>query len=73
MAEITDLITEELSKKSELKELRKNINELLEQTIEYKCVLDSILEMEPLTVSEKSAKSQALKLSYEHFKPRDEE
>jgi len=45
MAEITDLISEELSKKSELKDLRKNINELLEQTIEYKCVLDSILEM----------------------------
>jgi len=71
MSEITELISEELEKKYEVKDLRKNINALLEQTSEYKCVLDSILEMEGVTVSAKSAKAQALKMTYDHFKPKE--
>jgi hypothetical protein len=73
MSEITDMIVEEFEKKADVKELRKNINALLEQTIEYKCVYDSILEMEGVSVSDKAAKAQALKISYDHFKPRDGE
>lgn len=73
MSEITELIVEELEKKSEVKDLRKNINALLEQTSEYRCVLDSILEMDGVTVSAKSAKAQALKMVYDHFKPKDAE
>lgn len=69
MSEITDLIIEEFEKKADAKEIRKNINELLLETVEYKCVLDSILEMEGVNVSEKAAKAQALKISYDHFKP----
>jgi len=73
MADITDLIVEEFEKKSEAKELRKNINACLEKTTEYKCIYESILQMEGVSVSAKSAKSQALKMAYDHFKPRDEE
>jgi hypothetical protein len=73
MSEIADLIVEEFEKKAEAKELRKNINALIEQTIEYKCVYDSILEMEGVNVSDKAAKAQALKISYDHFKPKDGE
>ena len=72
MPEITELIEEELSKKEDLKQLRKDINELLAETVEYKCIYDSIIEMEGVSVSEKSAKAQALKLSYDHFKSKDE-
>jgi hypothetical protein len=73
MSEITDLIVEELDKKSEVKDLRKNINACLEKTNEYRCVLDSIMEMEGVTVSAKSAKAQALKMTYDHFKPKESE
>jgi hypothetical protein len=73
MSEITDLIIEEFEKKADAKEIRKNINALLLETVEYKCVLDSILEMEGVSVSEKAAKAQALKISYDHFKPKDGE
>ena len=73
MADITDLIDEELSKKAEVKDLRKNINACLEKTTEYKCIYESILQMEGVSVSAKSAKSQALKMAYDHFKPRDDE
>ena len=73
MSDITELINEELEKKMEVKDLRKNINALLEQTTEYQCVLESILEMEGVDVSEKAAKAQALKISYDHFKPKDGE
>jgi len=73
MSEITDLIIEEFEKKADAKEIRKNINALLLETVEYKCVLESILEMEGVDVSEKAAKSQALKIAYDHFKPKDED
>jgi hypothetical protein len=69
MSDITKLIIEEFEKKADAKELRKEINLLLEQTTEYKCVYDSILEMEGVNVSDKAAKAQALKISYDHFKP----
>jgi hypothetical protein len=72
MSEIADLIVEEVEKKAEAKELRKNINALIEQTIEYKCVYESILEMDGVNVSDKAAKAQALKISYDHFKPKDD-
>jgi len=73
MAEITELIDEELNKMAELRDLRKNINALLEETKEYKATYESLIEMEGLNVSTKSAKTQALKLAYDHFKPKDEE
>jgi len=73
MSDITDLIIEEIEKKNEAKDLRKNINALLEKTNEYKGIYESLMEMEGVSVSAKSAKAQALKLSYDHFTPKDEE
>jgi hypothetical protein len=71
MSEITDLIVEELDKKAEVKDLRKNINACLEKTQEYGFIYESILQMEGVTVSAKSAKAQALKMAYDHFKPKE--
>ena len=71
MSEIVELIVEEFEKKADAKEIRKNINALLLETVEYKCVLESILEMDGVDVSEKAAKAQALKIAYDHFKPKE--
>jgi hypothetical protein len=71
MSDITDLIIEELDKKSEVKDLRKNINACLEKSTEYGFIYESILQMEGVTVSSKSAKAQALKMAYDHFKPKE--
>jgi hypothetical protein len=73
MSEITELIVEELDKRAEVKDLRKNINAVLEKTTEYRLIYESILQMEGVTVSAKAAKSQALKMAYDHFKPKDAE
>jgi hypothetical protein len=69
MDPITQMIVDEFEKRSDLKEIRKEINTLLLDTPEYNAIYESLLEMDGVTVTAKSAKVQALKMAYDHYKP----
>lgn len=71
MADITGLIARELVLKDDLKSLKKEILELIEQTPLFERVYNSELEMDGVEVSKKTAKAHALKVAYEHFRPKE--
>lgn len=70
MEDITSLIERETDLKEQLKELRKDLNERLEQTQVYKSYSEQLTLDERF--SKKVIKSHSLKLAYETFKPKED-
>jgi regulator of replication initiation timing len=64
---IEQMIEEEKALRDTLKHLKKDIQEALMETKEYKSVYESAIETDGLDVSEKAARAHALKVSYEFY------
>jgi hypothetical protein len=71
MEDITSLIERESDLKAQLKDLRKDLNEMLEKTAVYKSYSEQLTLDERF--SKKVVKSHSLKLAYETFKPKDDD
>jgi len=71
MDDITRMIERELELKSQLKELKKDMNEMIEETDLYKSVFEASLEVPNVEVSEKVARSHAIKVVYDSCKPQE--
>lgn len=70
-ARIPGLIARELELKNELKNLKKDIVELILQTDVYERVYNSEIEMDGVEVSTKTAKAHSVRVAYEHFRPKE--
>ena len=71
MEDITSLSERESDLKAQLKDLRKDLNEMLEKTAVYKSYSEQLTLDERF--SKKVVKSHSLKLAYETFKPKEEQ
>jgi hypothetical protein len=70
---IEQMIEEEKALRDTLKHLKKDIQEALMQTNEYKGIYESALETYGINVSEKAAKAHALKVAYEFYSKTEEQ
>jgi len=69
---IEKLIERESDVKAQLKEVRQELKEAVESSQYYKSVLDTTLQSE-YNPTEKAAKAHALKVTVDHFTPKNEE
>lgn len=72
MSAIRKMIEQELSLKTELKEIRENIKSEIESTATYKSVFDAAVGVSNIDVNEKAAKAHAFRVVYDALKPKDE-
>jgi hypothetical protein len=72
-ASISLLIEREIDLKAQLKELRLEIKGEIEETKTYKSFLEHSLAVPDGTITEKTAKAHAFKVTYELLSPKDEE
>lgn len=71
MDDITRMIERELELKSQLKELKKDMTDMIVETDLYKSVYEASLEVANVEVSEKVAHSHAIKVVYDSCKPQE--
>jgi hypothetical protein len=67
---IKKLIEDEISLKSQLKEVRQELKEAVESSAYFKAVLETTMKSE-YNPTEKAAKAHALKVTIDHFSPRE--
>jgi hypothetical protein len=71
-AAVAKLIERESDVKAQLKDVRQELKEAVESSQYYKSVLEATLQSE-YNPTEKAAKAHALKVTIDHFTPKNEE